>query len=109
VIVTLSPPAGRPAFGLTPATVGVSLKWSFVEIALVPDGTVTVTSTVAAVCAGDTAVIEVDEFTVKLLAAVAPNMTALAPVKFVPVIVTAVPPAAEPLSGESLLTAGAGM
>jgi|ERR1700683_2179099 len=108
VIVTLSPPAFEPVLGLTPATAGISSKRSFVDVVLVPDGAVTVTSTVAAVCAGDTAVIEVGELTVKLVAAIAPNITALAPVKLVPVIVTAVPPAAVPLVGDSFLTAGAG-
>ena len=36
--------------------------------------------------------------TVNVVAAVAPKFTALAPVKFVPVIVTDVPPAAGPCS-----------
>lgn len=45
--------------------------------------------------AGITAVICVVEFTVKLLAALPPNRTEVAPVKFVPVIVTEVPPAGQ--------------
>jgi len=38
-----------------------------------------------------------------------PNITAVAPVKTVPVIVTVVPPAADPLVGEMLVTVGAAM
>jgi hypothetical protein len=66
---------------------------------------VTLTSTVP-VPAGDVAVIEVAEFTVKPAAAVAPNVTAVAPVKLVPVIVTTVPPATGPAVGEIDVTAG---
>jgi hypothetical protein len=51
-------------------------------------------------------VIEVDETTVKLVAAVPPIVTAVAPVKPVPVIVTGVPPAAGPELGEIPLTVG---
>jgi hypothetical protein len=57
--------------------------------------------------AGDVAVIEVAEFTVKLAAAVAPKWTAVAPVKLAPVIVTLVPPAVEPLGGFTPVTVGA--
>src|SRR5436309_3560234 len=57
--------------------------------------------------AGDTAVIEVAELTTNEVAGVAPNLTAVAPVKFVPVIVTLVPPVAEPLVGLIEVTVGA--
>ena len=53
-----------------------------------PPGVVTVTSTVPAACAGAVAVIWVAETTVKVVAAVAPKSTAVAPVKPVPVMVT---------------------
>jgi hypothetical protein len=46
-------------------------------------------------------------FTVNVVADVAPNFTAVAPVKFVPVMVTLVPPAVGPLAGLTLLTVGA--
>ena len=52
-----------------------------------PPGVVTVTSTVP-VPGREVAVIEVALLTVKLVAAVAPNLTAVAPVKPVPVMVT---------------------
>ena len=64
-----------------------------------PPGVVTVMSTVPAEPAGAVAVIWVALLTVKLVALVAPNLTAVAPVKLVPVIVTVVPPAAVLRSG----------
>jgi hypothetical protein len=52
-------------------------------------------------------VIELAEFTVTLVAALAPNATAVAPVtKFVPVIVTVVPPEVAPTLGATTLTVG---
>jgi hypothetical protein len=65
---------------------------------------VTVTSTVP-LPAGEVAEIEVAELTVKAAGTV-PKFTAVAPVKFVPVIVTLVPPAAGPLFGEIDVTVG---
>ena len=65
----------------------------------------TVTSTVPAAPAGAVAVMEVALLTVKVVAAVAPKATAVAPVKLVPVMVTEVPPAAGPEVG---LTRGDG-
>ena len=41
-----------------------------------------------------------------LVAAAPPNVTAAPPAKFVPVIVTAVPPAVDPLFGDTPLTVG---
>ena len=46
--------------------------------------------------------------TVTLVAGVPPNVTVAPATKFVPVIVTAVPPAVGPLLGETPLTVGAG-
>src|SRR5215470_5515866 len=57
-----------------------------------PFGVMTVTSTMP-VPAGETDVMLVAEFTVKLVAGVAPKFTAVAPVKLVPVMVTEVPAA----------------
>jgi len=62
-----------------------------------------------ALCAGDVAVIDVSLFTVKPVAFVAPNFTALAPVKPLPVIVTDVPPEAGPEVGLIDVTVGAPM
>jgi hypothetical protein len=71
--------------------VGPQSKWSAKLVALVPSGVVTVTSTVP-VPGGETAVIEVADPTVKLVALAEPNFTAVAPLKRLPVIVTEVPP-----------------
>ena len=60
---------------------------------------VTVTCTVPADSAGDTAVKEVEDVCVTLVAAVDPNFTVAEEVKFLPVMVTEVPPAAGPEVG----------
>ena len=75
---------------------------------LVPPAFATVTSTVPAPAVGDTHVIEVSPFTVKLAAAVPPKFTPVAPVNPVPVIVRVVPPVAGPEVGETPVTLGAG-
>jgi hypothetical protein len=72
-----------------------------------PLGVVTVTSTVAADPPGAMAVIDVSDKTLKVVAGMLPKLTAVAPVKFVPVIVTIVPPADGPLVGERPVTVGA--
>ena len=75
-------------------------------VVLVPPAVVTVMSTVPALPAGAVAVIWVPLLTVKAVAAVAPNLTALAPARFVPVIVTLVPPAVGPAAGLMLVIVG---
>ena len=70
------------------------MNWSAALVALVPPPVVTVMSTVP-VLAGDVAVIEVELLTVKEVALALPNLTAVAPVKLVPVMVTLVPPASD--------------
>src|ERR1700730_19275836 len=75
-------------------------------LSVAQDGRVRVTSTVPGWPGGVTAVIWLGETTVKLTAAVWPNMTAVAPVKPRPEIVTAVPPAGTPLFGLIPATAG---
>ncbi len=84
------------------------MNWSPTETADVPPGVVTMTSTRPAACAGATAVAEVADTGVNDVAAVVPNDTAVRPVRFVPVIVTEVPPAVEPVVGDSDVTVGAG-
>ena len=79
---------------------------SAADVADVPPAVVTLMSTVP-VPAGEVAVIWVAELTVKLVAGVAPNATAVAPVKPVPVMVTDVPPADGPDAGEIDVTVGA--
>src|SRR5882672_7919511 len=63
-------------------------------------------STTPAALGGEVAVIDVLEFTVKLAAGTVPKLTAIAPVKFVPVMLTDVPPAVLPLVGDRLVTVG---
>jgi len=79
---------------------------SAAEVAEVPPVVVTLMSTTP-VPAGDVAVIDVAELTVKPVAETAPNVTAVAPVKLVPVIVTVVPPVAGPCMGAIDVTVGA--
>ena len=68
--------------------------------------TVTVTVTAPTLPAGVVAVIVVLFTTSTFVAAVLPNVTVAPVAKFVPVIVTAVPPAVDPLVGATLLTVG---
>ena len=74
---------------------------------MVPPAVVTKTLAEPAVPAGAVAVIEVEDATVKLVAATPWKDTAVAPVKPVPVIVTLVPPAVGPELGETAVTVGA--
>src|SRR5689334_9336218 len=87
VMVTTVPPVVGPRLGLTDVTAGgvMNVKRSLaVIVEVATPGTTTVTSTLPAASAGAMAVIDVAEFTMKLAAAVAPNMTALALVKSLP-------------------------
>ena len=79
-----------------------------VSVPLWPSVLVTTTLTAPAACAGAVVVINVALTTVTPVADVPPNFT-VAPVKNpVPVIVTAVPPAAGPDAGAIPVTVGAG-
>ena len=69
--------------------------------------TVTVTVTAPAVPAGVVAVIWVALTTTTLVAAAVPNVTVAPAAKLVPVMVTAVPPAVEPVFGDTVVTVGA--
>jgi hypothetical protein len=76
-------------------------------VAEVPAGVVTVTSTTVGLdTLGDTAVKVVDEATLNDTAAIEPNLTAVAPLKPLPVMVTEVPPAIEPEDGLTFVTVG---
>jgi len=74
-----------------------------------PPGVVIATLTAPAACAGVVAVIVDASTTVTPVAAVPPKVTDDALVRLVPVMVTEVPPAVEPLLGETEVTVGAGM
>jgi hypothetical protein len=73
----------------------------------VPVAVVTVTVTVPGACGGESAVMDVGPFTVTLVAAVPPNLTAAVVVNPVPTTVTDVPPATGPVVGETDVTVGA--
>ena len=77
------------------------------EVAVPP--TVTAETETAPTPAGASAVICVAELTTYDVAAVAPNFTAVAPVKLVPVMTTDVPPPAGPEVGTRPLMVGAAM
>ena len=83
------------------------MNWSAAEVALVPPGVVTATSTNPAACAGVVAVIVVAFTTVTPVAAKPAKVTEVAPVKLVPVMVTEVPPTVGPDAGEMPVTVGA--
>jgi hypothetical protein len=106
VIVTAVLPEVAPLFGETLVTVGVATYvYPFVRLPLWPF-TVTVTVTAPADPAGLVAVMVVLFTTTTLVAAALPNVTVAPLAKFVPVMVTAVPPATTPLLGETLATVG---
>jgi hypothetical protein len=77
-------------------------------VAEVPPGVITVISTVPAASEGEVAVMVVEFTMVNPLPATVPNVTAVAPVKFVPVMVIPVPPAVLPVFGVTAVTVGAG-
>jgi len=65
----------------------------------VPQALLTVTFTVPAICGGEVAVIQLDEWKTTFVAHWLPNMTWELVVKLVPWISTGVPPATGPLFG----------
>jgi hypothetical protein len=100
VMVTVAPTAAD--VGVNDVMVGAGINVKPAEVA-VPPGVVTVILPV--VPAATTAVMLVALTTVKDVAAVPPNFTAVAPVKLVPVMVTVMPAAAE--AGVNELMVGA--
>lgn len=111
-IVTTVPPAVGPLPGLTLETTGggggCTSYVNAADAVPVPLGVVTVTSTGPAACAGVVAVIVVRSTTTTLVARTPPNLTSVAPTRFVPVMTTLVPPVVGPLFGDTDVTAGAG-
>ena len=103
---------GRPQFWVSvqvdssERTWGPKENWSPGTGGLIPDGVETVTSTVP-VPAGDVAVTEVPLSTV-IVPGTPPKSTAVAPLRFVPVTVTLVPPPTGPVAGLTAVTAGGG-
>jgi hypothetical protein len=107
VIVTDVPPAVGPLFGDTLPTVGTTTYVNpFARLPPSTPGFVTVTVTPPALPTGVVAVICVPLTTTTLVAALPPNATVAPAAKFVPVIVTDVPPAVVPVFGDTLVTVG---
>jgi hypothetical protein len=77
-----------------------------VVFVVVPPTVVTDTDTLPAIPAGVTALMVVVLVSVKVAVA-DPNLTVVAKPRLVPVMVTVVPPAVEPLAGVTLLMVGA--
>lgn len=102
VSVTLMPAA--PLVGVNDVMVGGVVTVKLVALMAVPLAVVTLILPAVAPL-GTVADIELSELTVKVVAAVVLNFTAVAPVKFVPVIVTIVPTG--PSTGAKLVIVGA--
>ena len=108
-MVMVVAPKVEPLDGVTLEIVGAGTTYVN-EIACVVDPLGVVTTIVLApivVDAGVTAVIEVALTTTTLVAATPPTFTLVAPVKFVPVMVIAVPPVVDPVAGLTLEIVGA--
>ncbi len=90
---------------------GSYVKRSAAVVAEVPPAAETVTSTAPVACAGAITVIELELLTVTPTPAEPPKLTETPTVcedtKFVPVIVTDVPPASAPVFGVTAVTVGA--
>ena len=82
------------------------MNWSTELVAVVPLGVVTVISLMPATPGGAVVTMAPSFMTVKV-AAVPAKLTALAPVKLAPVMVTMVPPTTLPVLGKTALTEGA--
>ena len=97
VMVTVVPPLVVPDVGVSEVMVGVGAMILVVARRVaVPPAVVTLTLTAPATWALVMALRVVGDVTVKLVAVVVPNWTAVAPIRFVPVMVTVVPPLVVP-------------
>ena len=105
-IVIIVPPAIGPTAGVTLETVGAATYVNAPVDVATPPTVVTTISFAPAVPEGVTAVIEVALTTTTLVAAAPPTVT-VAPVKFVPVMVIAVPAVSGPEDGLTLAIVGA--
>jgi hypothetical protein len=105
-IITVVPPGVRPYAGVILVMVGIAVYvYAFVPVA-VPPGVVITMVTNPNAWAGAVAVICVSLTTVRAVAAVPPRVTPVVPIRFVPVIVTLLPPAIGPAPGAMLVKVG---
>ena len=108
VIVTEVPPVVGPAFGLVDVTAGAAMYVNNEFELLNPPAVVTTTLAVPARPREVTAVIVESLTTTTLVAGDPPNITPVAPVKPVPIMVTGVPPPAGPEGVVMASTVGGG-
>jgi hypothetical protein len=106
VIVTVVVPAAGPEDGATEATSGFVTKVNAPALPPVPPVPVSVTATGASAWAGVLTVTFVGPVTCTVVPGAPPNVTALAPVRLVPVTVTGVPPATGPFDGVTEVMVG---
>jgi hypothetical protein len=106
VIVIAVPAANGPDEGLTLAMVGAATYVNVIACDVDPPAVVTTIVLAPAVPVGVTAVMEVALATTTPVAATPSTVTSVAPVKFVPVIVIAVPAANGPDDGLTLAIIG---
>ncbi len=109
VIVTEVPPSVEPLEGDTSAIAGAGVTYVNDAALEEPAGVVTTTSTAPATCAGVTTVSSPSLVTDRPEPAEPSNVTDVAPVRCVPVMVTEVPPSVEPDVGDTSVIAGAGV
>ena len=108
VIVIVVPPVNGPVGGATDEIDGGAMWLKPLASDDQPPGVVTEIGFTPAVSAGVTAVIFVAFTTTTEVASFVPILTEVAPVKFVPVIVIAVPPVVGPKFGVTEVTVGGG-
>jgi hypothetical protein len=121
VMVTVVPPEMGPADGFTPETVGGgATNLNLLDDEAVPPGVVTEMANVPGTWALVVAVMVVGLVTVNVVTLVVPNFTSVAvkpgmcvsvvnvPLKFVPVMVTVVPPLVGPVVGVNEVMVGGG-
>ena len=100
LIVIVVPPNVDPVDGIIDVIIGNGVtKVNAFNLVPIPLGVVTTTLLAPGVPAGVTAVMEVADTTITLVAGSVPTITLVAPVKFVPLIVIAVPPRVDPEIG----------
>ena len=105
-IVTVVPPAAEPRDGATRFIIGATTNVKPNSLVADPPGAINTTSTVRADLTG---VITVTDLSLTLIIdvpAVPPNITADVSVKFIPVIVTVVPPVIGPLDDVTAVIVG---
>ena len=109
LMVTTVPPVVVPVAGVNVVMVGAGVTYLYLVADVTePPGVVTLMVTVPAVSAGVLTTIFVAASDVTV-AALPPKVTAVAPLRWVPLMVTTVPPVVEPVAGANVVIVGAGV